>query len=105
MKEIIMTILLQISEKLNMIKVTNFEINEIFKAIYHSLQTSILNMMLVKKSLRTEINDKFQENVELICRGQIMQNFSNLKLNFINCIIEVRERAMEIQDSYKNIAV
>lgn len=82
-KEIIMGILNLVSEKMNNMKITNAQVNECFKKISNVLQNTITNNILIKKSLKTEVVDKFSENVENVCRGQVMTSFASLRTQLI----------------------
>ena len=43
-----------------------------------------LTELITTKNLRTEIFDKFGENIEMIVRGQLMNSFTLLKTLFIS---------------------
>lgn len=49
-------------------RISNFQVNEVFKKLQSELQ-SLFQRAEIRPQLRTEIVDKFSENVENICRG------------------------------------
>lgn len=65
-------------------KINNFQVNEVFKKLQNELQ-SLFQRSEIRPQLKTEIIDKFTENVENICRGQVLTSFNQLRITFLEC--------------------
>ena len=99
-----MGLLQQVAERINSIKITNVQVNVCFKNLYTNIQNSITNNKLIKKQLKTEVIDKFMENVELICRGQVNNSFMNLRIEFIELLIEIKSNCkLLISEQYSKV--
>lgn len=99
LKDIIMTVLSSISEKLAFIKLSNKQVHESFKKINSELK--ILVDKHINKSMKIEILDRFSENVEHVFRGQLFDSFSNLRCKFIQLILSLKSNPKKIDFEFK----
>lgn len=51
--------------------------------------------------LRTEIIDKFSENVEHVFRSQLFDSFSNMRLKFIQLLLDLKNNSRRIMEDIK----
>ncbi|EGR34543.1 phospholipid-translocating p-type flippase family protein, putative [Ichthyophthirius multifiliis] len=101
-KEIFMNLLQKTSEKISSKKITNLEVNQCFKVLNEFLNEQIFQNQFIDRNLKTELADKFFEQVENVCRSQVMNCFSNLRYDYMQLIIETKYQCKQIQDEYIN---
>ena len=77
-KEIIYYVFTGLSTKMSQHKLNNFQVNEVFKKLQSELQSLFAHAQL-RPRIKQEVSDKFSENVENICRGQVLGSFSALR--------------------------
>ena len=94
-----MVILANISEKFSSLKLSNMQIFDSFKRLNSEL--SQLLSKNISRSLRTEIIDKFTENTEHVFRSQLFDSFSQIRLRFLNLLVDLKNSS-KIMNSEEN---
>lgn len=89
-REVIVHVLDEVKKRMGK-RTTNVEVGECFGVLARSMSATVFANPAVKKSLKTSISDKFSELVEKICRGQVLQVFTELRLELIRIIIAAKE--------------
>ncbi|CAD8143948.1 unnamed protein product [Paramecium octaurelia] len=95
-KEIIHGVFQGVTDKMSQKKINNVQVNEVFVKLQTELQ-SLFENNSIRQQLRTEIIDKFTENVENICRGQVFTSFSHLRVQFLELLVFAKNDLQRLQ--------
>lgn len=98
-KDITMLILTSISEKLAFLKLSNMQVNDAFKKLNNELNNLLGSN--ISRTLRTEIVDKFSESVEHVFRSQLFGSFSNMRLKFIQLLLDLKHNSKKNFTEFK----
>lgn len=98
LKEIIHGVFQGVTDKMSQKKINNVQVNEVFVKLQCELQ-SLFENDAIRQQLRTEIVDKFAENVENICRGQVFTSFSHLRVQFLELLVFAKTDMQKLQPS------
>ncbi|EAR85282.2 phospholipid-translocating P-type ATPase, flippase family protein (macronuclear) [Tetrahymena thermophila SB210] len=95
-REIFMYILEEINTKMSK-KITYIEVSECFKLLNNCFTDIIFNNPYIKRNFKTSVSDKFSELVEKVCRGQVLNCFTNLRQEFLKLVISCKEQCLQIE--------
>ncbi|CAD8140869.1 unnamed protein product [Paramecium octaurelia] len=95
-KEIIHGVFQGFTDKMSQKKINNVQVNEVFVKLQTEVQLLFENNS-IRQQLRTEIIDKFTENVENICRGQAFTSFSHLRVQFLELLVFAKNDLQRLQ--------
>ncbi|KAM3140416.1 hypothetical protein pb186bvf_007576 [Paramecium bursaria] len=94
-KDIINGVFQGVTDKMSQKKINNVQVNKVFVQLQTELY-SLFENSTIKQQLKTEILDKFSENVENICRGQVFTSFSHLRVQFLELLVFAKNDLQKI---------